>query len=47
MPTLTFPRVLVANADFVPVDDAGELPGILAKLEFELPLFVDNQLAAG
>src|SRR5580704_4564009 len=47
VPTLTFPRLLVVYASLVPVDDVIEFPRILAKLEFELPLFVDDQLSRG
>src|SRR5258708_3609044 len=35
---------LLEGASLVPIDNVGELPSILIKLELELPLFVNDQL---
>src|SRR5689334_10863615 len=46
-PRQMVPSPLLQSASFVPIDDVDELPGIFVELEFELPLFVDDQLCCG
>src|ERR1700730_11826056 len=38
--------LLLVGASTVPIEDVDQLPGILAELELELPLFVDDQLGS-
>ncbi len=40
----TTQRLLLQLSSLVPIDDVDELPGIFVELEFELPLFVNDQL---
>src|SRR5579862_2000829 len=37
-------RVLLFGASLVPVDNVGELPGILVELKLKLAILVDDQL---